>query len=316
MTRNVIIIGSGPSGLTAAIYAARANLKPLMFSGGPGVMGGTPAGGQLMITTDVENYPGFPDGIMGPELMMSFRRQAERFGAEIIDADVTSIDFEKRPFEVVSEDETHRGRALIVSTGARPRVLGLEAEKKLMGHGLSTCATCDGAFFQNQEMIVVGGGDSAMEEALFLTRFASRVHLVHRRREFRASKIMIDRALSNDKIDVIYDTVVVDLLANDDGKLRAAVLQHLQTEERTEKPVAAVFYAIGHIPNTQLFKDRLDMDENKYLLVQNGSTRTNIDGVFAAGDVVDHVYRQAITAAGTGCMAAIDAERWLEEQGA
>ncbi len=316
MTRNVIIIGAGPSGLTSAIYTARANLEPLMFAGEPGGRGGTPPGGQLMITTDVENFPGFPEGIMGPKLMMDFRAQAERFGAEIRDADVSEIDFSSRPFRVTSNGETHEARTVIISTGARPRMLGLEAENTLMGHGLSTCATCDGAFFRDKEIMVIGGGDTAMEEALFLTRFGSKVVIVHRRDEFRASKIMADRALEHPKVEVVWNSTLTDVLPDENGKVRAAVLRDVNTGDTTERPIAAVFYAIGHIPNTQLFEGTLDLDENGYMKVQSGSTRTNIEGVFAAGDVADHVYRQAITAAGTGCMAAIDAERYLESQGA
>lgn len=316
MARKVIIVGSGPSGLTAAIYAARANLEPLVFAGEAGGMGGTPPGGQLMITTDVENYPGFPKGIMGPQLMMDFRAQAERFGADIRDEDVTAIDFDSTPYRVTVGSETHEARALIISTGARPRLLGLDKESELMGHGLSTCATCDGAFFQNREMMVIGGGDSAVEEALFLTRFASKVLLVHRRDELRASKIMGDRLLAHEKVEVVWNHNLVDMLANDAGKVRAAVIEHTETGERTEREVAAIFYAIGHIPNTQLFEGKLDMDENRYLVTKPGSTRTNLEGVFAAGDVADHVYRQAITASGTGCMSAIDCERWLESVGA
>ncbi len=314
MVHNVIIVGAGPSGLTAAVYTARANLNPILFAGEPGGVGGTPPGGQLMITTDVENFPGFPGGVMGPQLMMDFRAQAEKFGTKIVDADVSAIDFTKRPFEVTVRGEVHQARSLIISTGARPRMLGLEAENTLMGHGLSTCATCDGAFFQNQEIMVIGGGDSAMEEALFLTRFGSKVYIVHRREEFRASKIMADRALEHEKVEVIWNSNLVDVLPDDNGKVRAAVLESTKTQERTEMPIGAVFYAIGHTPNTQLFEGSLDLDENRYLIVHDG-TRTNIDGVFAAGDVADHVYRQAITAAGTGCMAAIDCERWLEAQG-
>jgi len=316
MPRNVIIIGAGPSGLTSAIYTARANLQPLLFAGEPGGRGGTPPGGQLMITTDVENFPGFPEGILGPKLMMDFRQQAERFGAEIRDADVTEVDFSSRPFRVTSNGETHEALTVIISTGARPRVLGLEAEKTLMGHGLSTCATCDGAFFKDKEIMVIGGGDSAMEEALFLTRFGSKVVIVHRRDEFRASKIMADRALEHPKVEVVWNTVLTDILAGEDGKVRAAVLEDVNTKKTVERPVAAVFYAIGHIPNTQLFEGTIDLEEDGYMKVRPGSTRTNIEGVFAAGDVADHVYRQAITAAGTGCMAAIDAERYLEAQGA
>lgn len=314
MVRNVIIVGSGPSGLTAAIYTARAKLDPLVFSGDPGGMGGTPPGGQLMITTDVENYPGFPEGIMGPKLMMDFRQQAERFNAEIIDTDVTALDLTKQPFEVTARGEVHQAHSIIISTGARPRMLGLEAEKTLMSQGLSTCATCDGAFFQGQEIMVIGGGDSAVEEAVFLARFGSRVYIVHRRDELRASKIMADRALAHEKIEMIWDSELVDILPNDAGKVRAGVLKNTKTGEVTEKEIGAIFYAIGHIPNTQLFEGVLDMDENGYLIVHEG-TRTNIEGVFAAGDVADHVYRQAITASGTGCMAAIDAERWLESKG-
>ena len=315
MARKVIIVGSGPSGLTAAIYAARAKLEPLVFAGEAGGRGGTPPGGQLMITTDVENYPGFPQGIMGPQLMVNFREQAERFGADVRDEDVSEIDFDASPFRVTVGGETHEAQALIISTGARPRLLGLEKEDTLMGHGLSTCATCDGAFFQNREMMVIGGGDSAVEEALFLTRFASKVILVHRRDELRASKIMADRLLAHEKVEVVWNHNLVDMLANDAGKIRAAVIEHAETSERTEREVAAIFYAIGHIPNTQLFEGKLDMDENRYLVTKPGSTRTNIEGVFAAGDVADHVYRQAITASGTGCMAAIDCERWLESVG-
>jgi len=310
MTRDVIIIGSGPAGLTAAIYTARANLRPLVIAG---LAAGGPPGGQLMTTTEVENFPGFPEGVMGPQLMMGFRRQAERFEAEMIDADVTEVRLDRRPFEVVVDGDTHRARAILVCTGASPRMLGLAAEKKLLGHGLSTCATCDGAFFKDREMIVVGGGDSAMEEALFLTRFAKKVIVVHRRDELRASKIMQERAKRNEKIEFAWNSTLDDILADGDGKVRAVVLKDVRTGKTAERSIGAVFYAIGHTPNTEIFRGKLEMDENGYL-VARGRTRTNVEGVFVAGDVQDHVYRQAITAAGSGCMAAIDCERWLESQ--
>jgi thioredoxin reductase (NADPH) len=307
--RNVIIVGSGPAGLTAAIYAARANLAPLVIEGEPSSTGDQP-GGQLMLTTDVENYPGFPEGIMGPELMDQFRKQAERFGAEFLTEKATKVDLSVRPFQVWVRDTMHEADAVIVSTGAQALMLGLEAESRLIGHGLSTCATCDGFFFRGQHIAVVGGGDSAMEEAIFLTRFADKVSVIHRRDSLRASKIMQDRAVANPKIEFVWDTVVEDLLGED--RLEGALIRNLKTGETSTLPVTGLFVAIGHRPNSDLFAGVLDMDENGYLLVAPGSTATNIDGVFACGDVQDHTYRQAITAAGTGCMAAIDAERWLE----
>ncbi len=307
--RNVIIIGSGPAGLTAAIYAARANLSPLVVEGEPSSTGDQP-GGQLMLTTDVENYPGFPEGIIGPDLMNRFREQALRFGAEFITEKATKVDLSVRPFQVWVRDTVHEADAVIVSTGAQALMLGLEAEARLIGHGLSTCATCDGFFFRGQHIAVVGGGDSAMEEAIFLTRFADKVSIIHRRDTLRASKIMQDRAFANPKIEFIWDTVVEDLLGED--RLDGALIRNVKTGETSRLPVTGLFVAIGHRPNSDLFAGVLDMDENGYLVVAPGSTATNIDGVFACGDVQDHTYRQAITAAGTGCMAAIDAERWLE----
>jgi thioredoxin reductase (NADPH) len=307
--RNVLIIGSGPAGLTAAIYTARANLAPLIIEGEPSSTSDQP-GGQLMLTTDVENFPGFPDGIMGPELMMRFRDQAARFGAEFQTAKATKIDFSSRPFRVWVHDEEHQADAIIVSTGAQSLMLGLPEEPRLLGHGLSTCATCDGFFFRGHEIIVVGGGDSAIEEALFLTKFASKVTLVHRRDTLRASKIMQERAFANEKIEFKWNSKVVALLG--ESKLEGARLEHVETGEVTDLPVTGLFVAIGHRPNTDLFKGVLDMDENGYLVTRPGSSYTNVEGVFACGDVQDHTYRQAITAAGSGCMAAIDAERWLE----
>jgi thioredoxin reductase (NADPH) len=307
--RNVIVIGSGPAGLTAAIYTARANLAPLVIEGEPSSTSDQP-GGQLMLTTDVENFPGFPEGIMGPELMQSFRQQAERFGAEFLTEKVTAVDFSARPYKVWVRDTVYEAEAIIVSTGARSLMLGLESEHRLIGHGLSTCATCDGFFFRGQHIAVVGGGDSAVEEAIFLTRFADKVTLVHRRDTLRASKIMQDRAMANPKIEFLWNHTVTDLLGQE--TLDGAVVAHVETGERSTLPVTGLFVAIGHRPNTDLFIDVLDMDENGYLVTQPGSSKTNIDGVFACGDVQDHTYRQAITAAGSGCMAAIDAERWLE----
>ncbi len=307
--RNVIIVGSGPAGLTAAVYAARANLAPLIIEGEPSSTSDQP-GGQLMLTTDVENYPGFPEGIMGPELMNRFREQAERFGAEFITEKVTKVDFSGRPFRVWVRDTMYEAESVIVSSGAQALMLGLEAESRLIGHGLSTCATCDGFFFRGQTIAVVGGGDSAMEEAIFLTRFAEKVIVIHRRDALRASKIMQERAFANPKIEFIWDSVVVELLGTD--RLEGAVIENVKSGERTTLPVTGLFVAIGHRPNTDLFAGVLDMDENGYLIAAPGSTATNIDGVFAAGDVQDHTYRQAVTAAGSGCMAAIDAERWLE----
>jgi thioredoxin reductase (NADPH) len=307
--RNVIIIGSGPAGLTAAIYAARANLAPLLIEGEPSSTSDQP-GGQLMLTTDVENYPGFPDGIIGPELMLRFRDQAARFGTEFLTEKVTSVDFSERPFKVWVRDDLYTADAIIVSTGAQSLMLGLEAEARLLGHGLSTCATCDGFFFRGQEIAVVGGGDSALEEALFLTKFASKVTLIHRRDTLRASKIMQERAFANERISLLWDHVVMDLIGEE--RLEGAVVKNVKTDETSNLALTGLFVAIGHRPNTDLFKGILDMDENGYLITQPTSTYTNVEGVFACGDVQDHTYRQAITAAGSGCMAAIDAERWLE----
>jgi thioredoxin reductase (NADPH) len=309
---DVVIIGSGPAGLTAAIYAARANLAPLVIEGEPSSTSDQP-GGQLMLTTEVENYPGFVDGIMGPELMQNFRSQAARFGTEFKTAKVTRLDFSERPFRLWCRDEEIRARSVIVATGARALMLDLPNESRLMGYGVSTCATCDGFFFRGQPIAVVGGGDSAMEEALFLTKFAEKVTLIHRRKELRASKIMQERAMANPKIEFVWDTVVTDVLGAD--KVEGVALRNVETGEESTLAVGGLFVAIGHVPNTDLFKGVLDMEDNGYLITQPGSTATNIPGVFAAGDVQDHVYRQAITSAGSGCMAAIDCERWLEAQG-
>jgi len=305
----VIIIGSGPAGLTAAIYTARANLAPLVIEGEPSSTSDQP-GGQLMLTTEVENFPGFPDGIMGPELMMRMREQAARFGAQFLTEKVTSVEFHERPFKVCVRDTEYTADAIIVSTGAQSLMLGLEAEARLLGHGLSTCATCDGFFFRGQEIAVVGGGDSAIEEASFLTKFASKVSLIVRRHELRASKIMQERAQNNPKIEIVWNTVVDELLGTD--KLEGAVVRDVTTGDVRTLPVTGLFVAIGHRPNTDLFKGVLAMEDNGYLITQAGSSYTNIEGVFACGDVQDHTYRQAITAAGSGCMAAIDTERWLE----
>jgi thioredoxin reductase (NADPH) len=301
-TRELIIIGGGPAGYTAALYAARANLAPLVIEG-------FNWGGQLMVTTDVENYPGYPDGIMGPEMMAEFRRQAERFGTEFITDDVTRVDFSERPFRVWVENEEYSAHAVIVATGATARWLGLPCEQHFQGRGLSACATCDGAFFKEKELVVVGGGDSAMEEASFLTRYATKVTIVHRRDEFRASQIMIDRARANPKIEFITNAVVEDIVG--DHKVEGVVLRDTVSGERSELKVDGLFVAIGHDPTTALFVDQLDHDEAGYLVTKPHSTETNIPGVFAAGDVQDHVYRQAVTAAGSGCMAALDAERFL-----
>jgi thioredoxin reductase (NADPH) len=305
---DVVIVGSGPAGLTAAIYTARANLHPLVIEGEPSSTSDQP-GGQLMLTTEVENFPGFPDGIMGPELMMRFREQAERFGAEFLTAKATAVDFSTQPFKVWVREELHEARSVIVSTGAQSLMLGLEAEARLLGHGLSTCATCDGFFFRGQQIAVVGGGDSAT----FLTKFADKVTMIHRRDELRASKIMRERAQANPKIEFLWNTQVVDLLG--EATLEGAVVRDVRSGETSTLPVTGMFVAIGHRPNTDLFKGVLDMEDNGYLVTAPGSSATNVPGVFACGDVQDHTYRQAITAAGSGCMAAIDCERWLESQG-
>lgn len=314
--RKVIIIGSGPAGLTAAIYTSRANLEPLLIEGEPSSNSDQP-GGQLMLTTDVENFPGFPTGIMGPELMANFREQAARFGTEILTSKVSKVDLSQRPFKVWIGDSTaeptYLAESIIVSTGAQSLMLGLEAEKRLLGHGLSTCATCDGFFFRDQDIAVVGGGDSAVEEAMFLSRFAATVTIIHRRDELRASKIMQDRAHENPKIKFIWNTVVEDILG--ESSVEGLALRNLLTEERSTVGFTGVFVAIGHRPSTDLFKGQLDLKENGYLITQGSSSKTNIEGVFASGDVQDDYYRQAITAAGSGCMAAIDAERFLEDQG-
>ena len=306
--RDVVIIGSGPAGLTAAIYAARANLSPLVIEGEPSSTSDQP-GGQLMLTTDVENYPGFVDGVMGPELMDSFRKQAARFGAEFLTEKVSRVDFSARPFRLWVGSDEYQARSVIVATGAQSLMLGLEAETRLMAHGLSTCATCDGFFFRGQRIGVVGGGDSALEEALFLTKFGERVVVIHRRDALRASKIMQDRAFANDKIEFVWDSVVTDLLGED--KLTGVRLRNVKTGAESTVELGGLFVAIGHVPNTGLFRGQLDMEDNGYLVTHDG-TATNVDGVFACGDVQDHVYRQAVTAAGSGCMAAIDVERWLE----
>jgi thioredoxin reductase (NADPH) len=315
--RSVIIIGSGPAGLTAAVYTARANLEPLVLEGEPSSTSDQP-GGQLMLTTDVENYPGFPDGIMGPELMINMRAQAERFGAEIVTAKATRVDLSSSPFGVWVGDPdaaepTHQAKAIIVSTGARSLMLGVPGEAELLGYGVSTCATCDGFFFRGQDIAVVGGGDSAIEEANFLTKFADSVTIVHRRDQLRASKIMQDRARANPKIRFRWNTVVTKVLG-EDGKVSGLELQDTLTGERDTLAATGLFVAIGHQPNTDLFKGQLAMEDNGYLVTEPGSSRTNVEGVFASGDVQDHVYRQAVTAAGSGCMAAIDVERWLESQ--
>jgi thioredoxin reductase (NADPH) len=307
----VIIIGSGPAGLTAAIYTARASLEPLVIEGEPSSTSDQP-GGQLMLTTEVENFPGFPEGIMGPELMMNFRTQAERFGAKFLTEKVTKVDFAARPFKVWVRDDEYHADAVIVSTGARSLMLGLEEEQRLIGHGLSTCATCDGFFFRDHHIAVVGGGDSAIEEASFLTKFASKVTLIHRRDEFRASKIMQERAFANPKIEVLWNHTVTRI--NGDNKVDGIEVTNTVDGSVSTLPVTGVFIAIGHRPNTDLFAGVLDMDDAGYLQTQSDSSYTNIDGVFACGDVQDHTYRQAITAAGSGCMAAIDTERWLEGQ--
>jgi len=303
--RDLIIIGGGPAGYTAALYAARANLAPLVIEG-------FNWGGQLMITSDVENYPGYPDGVLGPEMMAEFRRQAERFDTEFVTDDVTRVDLSERPFRIWVDKEEYRARTVIVATGASARWLGLPGEQQFQGRGVSACATCDGAFFRDKELIVVGGGDSAMEEATFLTRFARKVTIVHRRDEFRSSPIMLDRARANEKIEFVTNAVVDEILG--DGKVQGVRLRDVRTDDTWEQPVDGVFVAIGHDPNTKLFLDQLDHDDAGYLITKPGTTETNVRGVFAAGDVQDHVYRQAVTAAGSGCMAALDAERLLAEE--
>ena len=312
-THEVVIIGSGPAGLTAAIYTARADLKPLIIEGEPSSTSDQP-GGQLMLTTDVENFPGFPDGIMGPDLMSNMRSQALRFGTEVLTTKVLKVDFSQHPFQIWASnpegEPTHIANSVIVSTGARSVMLGLEAETRLIGHGLSTCATCDGFFFRDQEIAVVGGGDSALEEAIFLTKFASKVSIIHRRDELRASKIMQQRAFNNPKIEFIWNSTVEEIIGEE--KVEGVILSNTVTSEKKSLPVTGLFIAIGHRPNTDLFIDQLQMDENGYLVTGADSSITNVEGVFACGDVQDHTYRQAITAAGSGCMAALDAERWLE----
>ena len=312
-THEVVIIGSGPAGLTAAIYTARADLKPLIIEGEPSSTSDQP-GGQLMLTTDVENFPGFPDGIMGPDLMSNMRSQALRFGTEVLTTKVLKVDFSQHPFQIWTSnpegEPTHVANSVIDSTGARSVMLGLEAETRLIGHGLSTCATCDGFFFRDQEIAVVGGGDSALEEAIFLTKFASKVSIIHRRDELRASKIMQQRAFNNPKIEFIWNSTVEEIIGEE--KVEGVILSNTVTSEKKSLPVTGLFIAIGHRPNTDLFIDQLQMDENGYLITGADSSITNVEGVFACGDVQDHTYRQAITAAGSGCMAALDAERWLE----
>ena len=303
MTEDIIIIGSGPAGLTAALYAARGGNNPL-------VLEGSQAGGQLMLTTEVENFPGFPDGLLGPELVERMRKQAERFGARLFTVDVSQVDLTSYPYTVWTGADSYTAKSIIISTGASAMWLGIPGEERLLGRGVSSCATCDGFFFRNQELIVVGGGDTAMEEALFLTTFASKVHLVHRRDAFRASAIMAKRAVEHPKINVIWDTVLEEVLG--DEEVTAVRMRNVKTNEVSEMPISGVFVAIGHKPNTELFAGALEMNDVGYLILESSSTATSLDGVFAAGDVADPVYRQAITAAGTGARAAIDARRWLE----
>ena len=302
----VVIMGSGPAGLTAALYTARADLEPIVFEG-------MEAGGQLTLTTDVENYPGFPEGVLGPELMSSMKKQAERFGAQIVFGEVTNIDLTKRPFKVTTNGSELLADTFIISSGASAKMLGIESEKELLGYGVSTCATCDGFFFKDKEIVVVGGGDTAIEEALFLTKFGTKVTVIHRRDELRASKIMQDRAFANEKIEFIWDSVVEEVKGDREAGVSAVMVKNVKSGEVSEVPCQGFFVAIGHTPNTKIFEGKLQMDENGYIITKEGSTQTNIPGVFAAGDVQDHIYRQAITAAGTGCMAAIDAERFLAE---
>jgi thioredoxin reductase (NADPH) len=304
----LIILGSGPAGLTAAIYAARAILKPVVVSG-------REAGGQLMITSDVENYPGFPEGIKGPEMMALLKAQAARFGTEFLNGDVIDVDFSQRPFKLTLENkDTLSCDSLIISTGASARWLGMDSEKEYSGRGVSACATCDGFFFRDQDVAVVGGGDTALEEALYLANICKSVTLIHRRDEFRGSKIMQKRAVDHEKISIFWNTVIDEVLGNPVAGMTSLKVKHVKTEKVTEHPITGLFIAIGHLPNTRLFKDKLDLNEDGYVKVTSGTTYTSVEGVFASGDVQDHVYRQAVTAAGTGCMAAIDAERWLSEQ--
>jgi thioredoxin reductase (NADPH) len=303
--RKVIIIGGGPAGYTAALYASRANLEPLVIEG-------FTWGGQLMITSEVENYPGYPEGVLGPQMMQEFRAQAGRFGAEFLNDDVTRVDFSERPFRVWTGDEEHRAETVIVATGAVARKLGLPSEKRMQGRGVTYCAVCDAAFYRDKQVIVVGGGDSAMEEAVFLTKFAAKVTVVHRRDTFRASPIMVDRARTNDKIEFLFESVVEEVLGEE--MVESARVRNVRSGEATEIPIDGLFVAIGHDPATKLFEGQLDMDDAGYLLTEGKTTVTNIPGVFAAGDVVDHVYRQAVTAAGMGCQAALDAERFLADQ--
>ncbi len=306
MKRKVIIIGTGPAGLTAALYAGRANMEPLIFEG-------PQPGGQLTITTDVENYPGFPDGIMGPELMDLFRKQAQRFGADTVNLMVDKVDFSSRPFKIWAGDKEYLSDSIIISTGASAKLLGLESEKRLMGYGVSACATCDAFFFKDKKVFVIGGGDSAMEEAIFLTKFASSVTIVHRRDVFRASKIMQERALSNDKIDVIWNSEVVDMIGDEKDKgLESVILRNIITNEEANHSVDGLFLGIGHSPNSRLFQDYLKLNEKGYIITKPDTSETSLDGIFAAGDIQDTKYMQAVTAAGSGCMAAIDAERYLE----
>ena len=305
MAEDLIIIGSGPAGYTAGLYAARADLDPLLFEG-------SQRGGQLMITTDVENYPGFPDGIMGPDLMENFRKQTERFGTRLMTSDITRVDFSHRPFKVWEGTVEYEANAIIVATGASAKWLGIPGEERLTGRGVSACATCDGFFFRDKELVVIGGGDTAMEEALFLTKFASKVTVVHRRDEFRASRIMATRVLEHPKIEVLWNTLVTEVLGED--SVTGVTLADAQTGETRPFATDGVFVAIGHKPNTDIFLDQLVLDEAGYIVIDDKTTATSVEGVFAAGDVADHVYRQAVTAAGTGCQAAIDAERWLAEQ--
>ncbi len=307
MKEKLVILGSGLAGLTAAIYAARANLEPLVFEG-------VQPGGQLTITTDVENYPGFPNGIMGPELMDLFRKQAQRFEAETHYLTVDKVDLSKRPFKVFVGDDIYRTETIIVSTGASAQLLGLESESKLMGHGVSACATCDGFFFKDKKVMVVGGGDSAAEESIFLTKFASEVRIIHRRDELRASKIMQKRVFDNPKVEICWNSMVEDIQGEKETGVTGVVLKDTISGKVSEEPCDGIFMAIGHTPNTRIFRDYIDLDQNGYIITKPDSTYTNVEGVFACGDVQDNVYRQAVTAAGTGCMAAMDTERWLESQ--